>query len=127
VASQLFAYGGVPGFFAIVAEMRDPKQYTRAMAVCQGVVSVFYLGDRGRRVLFLRVVCELAGAGVCWRNDEEGLLWACAAEFGVFSVAAYACMLCSSPLVCFLFPTGYIPIEHQLSPNQLARSYFPFY
>ncbi|KAL3493287.1 transmembrane amino acid transporter protein-domain-containing protein [Aspergillus germanicus] len=44
VASQLFAYGGVPGFFAIVAEMRDPKQYTRAMAVCQGVVSVFYLG-----------------------------------------------------------------------------------
>jgi hypothetical protein len=44
VASQLFAYGGVPSFFAIVAEMRDPKQYTRAMAVCQGVVSVFYLG-----------------------------------------------------------------------------------
>lgn len=39
----VFAYAGTPAFFSIAAEMRDPHHYGRALAVCQSVVTVFYL------------------------------------------------------------------------------------
>lgn len=39
---MVFAYAGTPAFFSIISEMRDPKHYTRSLAVCQGTVTVTY-------------------------------------------------------------------------------------
>lgn len=43
VSSLVFAYAGTPAFFAIVAEMRDPKHYTRSLLICQGGVTATYI------------------------------------------------------------------------------------
>ncbi|KAF5660870.1 neutral amino acid permease [Fusarium heterosporum] len=43
ICSLISAYGGTPGFFAIVAEMRRPEQYTRALIICQTIVTITYL------------------------------------------------------------------------------------
>ena len=43
MASIIFSFSGTPAFFPIAAEMRDPKQYFRAMFVCQAVVYTVYL------------------------------------------------------------------------------------
>ncbi|KAI9154891.1 hypothetical protein HJFPF1_07451 [Paramyrothecium foliicola] len=43
VSSLIFAYAGTPAFFAIVAEMRDPRLYTRSLMICQSGVTATYL------------------------------------------------------------------------------------
>ncbi|KIW45217.1 uncharacterized protein PV06_03619 [Exophiala oligosperma] len=43
LSSLVFAYAGTPGFFAIVAEMRDPRHYTRSLLVCQSGVTAIYV------------------------------------------------------------------------------------
>ncbi|KAL4883601.1 putative amino acid transporter [Aspergillus karnatakaensis] len=43
VSNLVFAFSGTPGFFAIVSEMRDPRQYTRAVLICQGSVTAVYI------------------------------------------------------------------------------------
>lgn len=42
-SSLVFAYAGTPAFFSIVSEMRDPKQYTRSLIICQTTVTVTYV------------------------------------------------------------------------------------
>jgi hypothetical protein len=32
-----------PGFFPIAAEMRDPRYYTRALLICQSIVTATYI------------------------------------------------------------------------------------
>ncbi|KAJ4293696.1 hypothetical protein N0V90_008980 [Kalmusia sp. IMI 367209] len=39
----VFAYAGTPAFFAIISEMREPKDYNKAMFTCQGVMTGMYL------------------------------------------------------------------------------------
>ncbi|KAF9737463.1 hypothetical protein PMIN04_009193 [Paraphaeosphaeria minitans] len=39
----IFAYAGTPGFFAIISEMREPKDYNKAMFTCQGTMTTVYL------------------------------------------------------------------------------------
>ncbi|CAG8267120.1 unnamed protein product [Penicillium olsonii] len=41
-SNLLFAFSGTPGFFSIVSEMRDPRQYASAMLVCQAGVTAVY-------------------------------------------------------------------------------------
>lgn len=42
LASLVFAFAGVPSYFPIVSEMRDPRRYTRALIMCQaGVCSIY--------------------------------------------------------------------------------------
>ncbi|CAI7582203.1 unnamed protein product [Penicillium bialowiezense] len=41
-SNLLFAFSGTPGFFSIVSEMRDPRQYTSAMLACQAAVTAIY-------------------------------------------------------------------------------------
>ncbi|CAH0000745.1 unnamed protein product [Clonostachys byssicola] len=43
VSSLVFAYAGTPGFFPIIAEMRDPARYNRALFVCQGFITAMYI------------------------------------------------------------------------------------
>ncbi|KAF2009393.1 transmembrane amino acid transporter [Aaosphaeria arxii CBS 175.79] len=43
LCTLIFAYGGVPAFFNIVSEMRRPEHYTRALIVCQTVMTVLYI------------------------------------------------------------------------------------
>ncbi|OGM49627.1 putative amino acid transporter [Aspergillus bombycis] len=43
ICTLIFAYAGVPFFFPIVAEMREPRHYTKALAACQVVVTVTYV------------------------------------------------------------------------------------
>ncbi|RSM12338.1 hypothetical protein CEP52_002555 [Fusarium oligoseptatum] len=43
LSSIVFAYAGTPSFFSIVAEMRDPTQFTRSLITCQTVVTIFYI------------------------------------------------------------------------------------
>lgn len=43
ICTIVFAYAGTPAFFSIVSEMRDPRHYTRALVICQTIVSAFYL------------------------------------------------------------------------------------
>ncbi|KAL3954844.1 hypothetical protein ACCO45_010407 [Purpureocillium lilacinum] len=42
VSALVFAYAGTPAFFNIVSEMRDPRQYTRSLLVCQSGVTTTY-------------------------------------------------------------------------------------
>jgi amino acid permease len=41
--TYVFAYAGTPLFFPIVAEMRDPRQYNKALVLCQTVVTITYI------------------------------------------------------------------------------------
>ncbi|KAG8665582.1 hypothetical protein FPOAC2_10658 [Fusarium poae] len=43
VGCQVFAFAGTPAFFSIVAEMRDPGLYTRALICSQSVVATVYI------------------------------------------------------------------------------------
>ncbi|CAD0105792.1 unnamed protein product, partial [Aureobasidium uvarum] len=43
IGSIVFAYAGTPAFFSIIAEMKDPRQYTKALVVCQTTISVVYI------------------------------------------------------------------------------------
>ncbi|KAH7203127.1 transmembrane amino acid transporter protein-domain-containing protein [Fusarium redolens] len=43
VSSIVFAFAGTPGFFPIAAEMRDPRYYTRALLICQSIVTATYI------------------------------------------------------------------------------------
>lgn len=38
-----FAYAGTPAFFALAAEMREPRHYVRSLALCQGSVTAIYI------------------------------------------------------------------------------------
>lgn len=39
---MVFAFAGTPAFFSIISEMRDTKEYTKAMVVCQSTVTITY-------------------------------------------------------------------------------------
>jgi amino acid transporter len=39
----VFAYAGTPAFFNIVSEMKDPKDYTKSLIVCQSVMTALYV------------------------------------------------------------------------------------
>ncbi|UNI17526.1 hypothetical protein JDV02_003861 [Purpureocillium takamizusanense] len=43
VSTLIFAYAGTGAFFPIVSEMRDPRLYPRALALCQTVITVVFL------------------------------------------------------------------------------------
>lgn len=43
VSTLIFTYAGTPAFFNIVAEMRDPRLYNRALYTCQITVTVVYI------------------------------------------------------------------------------------
>ncbi|CAI7655234.1 unnamed protein product [Penicillium manginii] len=43
VSTISLTYAGTPAFFNIVSEMRDPKYYNRALAICQVLVTVIYI------------------------------------------------------------------------------------
>ncbi|KAH7187193.1 hypothetical protein DER44DRAFT_857640 [Fusarium oxysporum] len=43
IATFVFANAGTPFYFPIVAEMRDHRDYSKAMLLCQGVVTLTYL------------------------------------------------------------------------------------
>lgn len=41
--SLVFAYAGTPGYFNIHSEMRDPRGYTRSVALSQGFITILYI------------------------------------------------------------------------------------
>jgi amino acid permease len=43
ISSLVFSYAGTPAFFSISSEMRDPRHYTKALVVCQTVISTAYI------------------------------------------------------------------------------------
>jgi len=43
VASLVLAYGGLPAYFSIVSEMKDPRYYTRSVLFCQGTATIVYI------------------------------------------------------------------------------------
>ncbi|KAF4978231.1 hypothetical protein FZEAL_5336 [Fusarium zealandicum] len=43
IAAFVFAYAGTPLFFPIAAEMREPRDYKKALFLCQTVVTVTYI------------------------------------------------------------------------------------
>lgn len=43
VASLVLAYGGLPAYFSIASEMKDPRYYTRSVLFCQGLATVVYI------------------------------------------------------------------------------------
>jgi len=43
LSSLVFAYAGTPAFFSIVSEMRDPRQYGKALVICQTFVTALYI------------------------------------------------------------------------------------
>ncbi|KAF2021631.1 putative amino acid transporter [Aaosphaeria arxii CBS 175.79] len=43
LTSLVFAYAGTPAYFNIVAEMRDPRMYTRALVVSQSITTALYI------------------------------------------------------------------------------------
>ncbi|KAM0389962.1 hypothetical protein ACHAQC_007949 [Fusarium culmorum] len=43
IGCHVFAFAGTPAFFSIVAEMREPKYYTRALVWSQSIVFVVYI------------------------------------------------------------------------------------
>ncbi|KXH61465.1 transmembrane amino acid transporter [Colletotrichum salicis] len=43
ISALVFSYTGTPAFFSIVAEMCEPNHYTRALILCQSVVTLVYV------------------------------------------------------------------------------------
>ncbi|KAM5351247.1 hypothetical protein ACJ41O_003970 [Fusarium nematophilum] len=43
ISALIFSFSGTPGFFSIVAEMREPRHYTRSLLICQGIVTATYI------------------------------------------------------------------------------------
>jgi amino acid transporter len=43
IVNTLFAYGGSPGFVSIMAEMRNPADYNKAMLSAQGISTGVYV------------------------------------------------------------------------------------
>ncbi|RSM08407.1 hypothetical protein CEP52_004660 [Fusarium oligoseptatum] len=43
ICTFVFAYAGTPLFFPIAAEMRDPREYTKALILCQSTVTATYI------------------------------------------------------------------------------------
>lgn len=43
VCVVIFAYAGTPSFFNIVSEMREPRDYGKAILACQGLVTTVFL------------------------------------------------------------------------------------
>lgn len=43
ISSLVFSYAGTPAFFSIASEMCDPRHYTKALVVCQTVISTAYI------------------------------------------------------------------------------------
>ena len=43
ISALVFSYAGTPAFFPIASEMRDPRNFTKALIVCQSVVSFAYI------------------------------------------------------------------------------------
>jgi amino acid permease len=43
LSSIVFAYAGTPAFFNIASEMREPRHYTRAVIICQSVMTAVYI------------------------------------------------------------------------------------
>ena len=43
ISSIVFSYAGVPAFFNIASEMKDFKQYNRALAICMIFLTTVYL------------------------------------------------------------------------------------
>ncbi|OJJ54274.1 hypothetical protein ASPSYDRAFT_161130 [Aspergillus sydowii CBS 593.65] len=43
MSSLVFAYCGTPAFFSIAAEMRDPREFNKALMVCQSIVTATYV------------------------------------------------------------------------------------
>lgn len=43
ISSLIFAYAGTPAFFNIAAEMREPRDYTKALIVCQTLLTAIYI------------------------------------------------------------------------------------
>ncbi|WWC88935.1 uncharacterized protein L201_003850 [Kwoniella dendrophila CBS 6074] len=59
ISTLVFSYAGTPAFFGIASEMKEPRFYTRAMLMCQTIVTVAYLT--------IGIICG-------WYNEED-LLW----------------------------------------------------
>lgn len=43
ITTLIFAYTGSPFYFAIISEMRNPREYHKAMFLSQGIVTITYL------------------------------------------------------------------------------------
>lgn len=43
IASIIFAFCGIPAYFSVVSEMRDPREYPKSLALCRGVATAVYL------------------------------------------------------------------------------------
>lgn len=43
ISQFLMAYGGIPAYFPIAAEMRDPRHYKRSLFVCHGFITAMYI------------------------------------------------------------------------------------
>ncbi|RMD43217.1 hypothetical protein DV735_g1972, partial [Chaetothyriales sp. CBS 134920] len=63
ISSLVFAYSGTPTFFAIVSEMQNPHDYSRAVLFSQGVITAVYL-----------IIAPRSGALAAWIEPrQEGL------------------------------------------------------
>ncbi|KAF4457495.1 hypothetical protein F53441_545 [Fusarium austroafricanum] len=43
ISCQIFAYAGTAAYFSIIAEMREPKLYTRSLLVSQSIITAVYI------------------------------------------------------------------------------------
>lgn len=43
ISTLVLSYAGAPAFFNVIAEMRDPREYNRALAICQTLITVIYI------------------------------------------------------------------------------------
>lgn len=89
VSVVVFAYAGTPNFFAFVAEMREPKDFTFSVIASQTFITTVYLvscdtimgacrssraDHRLHRVPLCRPIHCVSGARISWAVDQEDLL-----------------------------------------------------
>lgn len=54
IGSLIFAYGGIPAMFGIIAEMKEPRDFKRSLAFAQITLTVTYLVSLSSFVLYQR-------------------------------------------------------------------------
>lgn len=82
VSTLLFAFSGTPGFFAIIAEMRNPRQYTQAVLLCQSFVAAMFTVIGCVVYYYCGSYVASPALGSAGGTIKKNMLWACLARAG---------------------------------------------
>ena len=138
IGSLIFAFGGIPALFSVIAEMKEPRDFRKSLAFCQTVLTVTYLvrlwwfpldlicaskshhiDRRDRRLSILREFRLKPGLGQRRCVDEESMLRPGVARCAGLHGAHHPCKPCAPSLT--ISPPAHLQFPAKLLFVRLLR------